>query len=121
MSGQSANSSFEVVATTRRRWSLEDRQAILSEASGGVSVSEVARRHGLSRELLFRWRRDLRKKAIAPEHDGGQRFVRLSLPPPGALADGAIEIVLPSGCRVIVGPHCDVDALKRIIEVLGLK
>jgi transposase len=118
MSGQSANSSFEVVVSTRRRWSPEERQAILSEASGGVSVSEVARRHGLSRELLFRWRRELRKKAGTTGQDGGERFMRLSLPPPAASADGAIEIVLPSGCRVIVGAHCNVEALKRIIEAL---
>jgi transposase len=118
MSGQSANSGFEVVASTRRRWLPEERQAILSEASGGVSVSEVARRHGLSRELLFRWRRELRKKAVTAGQDGGEHFMRLSLPPPGTSADGAIEIVLPSGCRVIVDARCNVDALKRIIEAL---
>lgn len=118
MSGQSANSSFEVVATTRRRWSQEERQAFLAEASNGVSVSEVARRHGLSRELLFRWRRELRKKALGTGEDGVARFVRLSLPSPAASRAGAIEIILPSGCHVIAGADCDVAALKRIVDVL---
>lgn len=118
MSGQGANSSFEVVATTRRRWSQAERQAFLAEASNGVSVSEVARRHGLSRELLFRWRREQRRKAAGAGENGVASFVRLSLPPAGVSRASAIEIVLPSGCRMIVDVQCDPAALKRLVDVL---
>lgn len=118
MSGHSANPSFEVVASTRRRWSQEEKQAILSEASdGGISVSEVARRHGLSRDLLFRWRRELRKAAAAAQ--GSHRgFVPLSLPAPAGLRNDAIEIVLAHGRRLIVGRDVDMGVLKRVIEAL---
>ena len=117
MSGHSANPSFEVVASTRRRWSQEDKQAILSEtADGAVSVSEVARRHGLSRDLLFRWRRELRRSAAA--HGSRQGFVPLSLPAPAGLRNDTIEIVLLGGRRLIVGKDIDVSALKRLIEAL---
>ena len=45
----------------RRRWSREDKARIVVESlTGGVSVSEVARRHGLSPQQLFAWRRDAR-------------------------------------------------------------
>jgi transposase len=45
----------------RRRWSSEDKARIVVESlAGGVSVSEVARRHGLSPQQLFAWRRDAR-------------------------------------------------------------
>lgn len=45
----------------RRRWSREGKAAIVVESlEPGVSVSEVARRHGLSPQQLFAWRREAR-------------------------------------------------------------
>jgi transposase len=42
----------------RRRFSAEEKRAFLEEAERpGNSISSVARRHGLSPSLLFRWRR----------------------------------------------------------------
>jgi transposase-like protein len=52
----------------RRRCSREDKACIVAESlAGGVSVSEVARRHGLSPQQLFAWRREAR----ALLHEGG--------------------------------------------------
>lgn len=51
----------------RRRWSDEERLAILSEAfSPGACVSRVAHRHGISTGLLYTWRRKLRDGAAEP-------------------------------------------------------
>jgi transposase-like protein len=84
---------------------------------GGVSVTEVARRRGLTRELLFRWRREARKKAGMAKESAG--FIPLSLPAPrGATASG-IEVVLASGARLIVGEQTDLALLKRVIAALG--
>jgi transposase len=48
-------------AGRRRRWSSEDKARIVAESLAvGVSVSEVARRHGLSPQQLFGWRREAR-------------------------------------------------------------
>jgi transposase len=45
----------------RRRWSSEDKVRIVVESfEGGATVSEVARRHGLSPQQLFAWRRAAR-------------------------------------------------------------
>jgi transposase len=42
----------------RRRFTAEEKRQLVAEAAGpGSSVSLVARRHGLSSSLLFRWRR----------------------------------------------------------------
>lgn len=55
-------------AGRRRRWSSEDKARIVVESlEPGVSVSEVARRHGLSPQQLFGWRR----KARASFHEAG--------------------------------------------------
>jgi transposase len=52
----------------RRRWSSEDKARIVVESlEPGVSVSEVARRHGLSPQQLFGWRR----KARTSCHEAG--------------------------------------------------
>jgi transposase-like protein len=55
-------------AGRRRRWSSEDKGRIIEESlANGVSVSEVARRHGLSPQQLFAWRREAR----ASFHEAG--------------------------------------------------
>lgn len=57
---------FEVITGVmgRRRWSADDRARIVEEAlAPGAVVSEVARRHGLTPQQLFTWRREARKAA----------------------------------------------------------
>jgi transposase-like protein len=42
----------------RRRFTAEEKRRLVAEAAApGMSVSQAARRHGLSASLLFRWRR----------------------------------------------------------------
>ena len=55
---------FEVFtgAGRRRDWSAEDKARIVAESfEPGARVSVVARRHALSPQQLFTWRRDIRK------------------------------------------------------------
>ena len=53
----------------RRRWSVDQKLAILAEASQpGMSISYVARRHGISPSLVFGWRRRMA--------EGGKEAVR---------------------------------------------
>jgi transposase len=59
---------FEVIngAMGRRRWSADDRARILEETlAPGAVVSAVARRHGLTPQQLFTWRREARKRGEA--------------------------------------------------------
>lgn len=45
----------------RRRWSADQKRAIVAEAfAPGASVSEVARRAEVVRGQIYRWRRELR-------------------------------------------------------------
>lgn len=60
---------FEVIdgAVGRRRWSAGDRARILEETFvPGAVVSVVARRHGLTPQQLFTWRREARQVAALP-------------------------------------------------------
>ncbi|MGE3370815.1 MAG: transposase [Rhizobiaceae bacterium] len=57
---------FEVIngAVGRRRWSADDRARILEETlEPGAVISAIARRHGLTPQQLFTWRREARKRA----------------------------------------------------------
>ena len=59
---------FEVFtgAGRRRDWSAEDKARIVAESfEAGATVSAVARRHALSPQQLFTWRREIRKAAEA--------------------------------------------------------
>ncbi len=50
----------------RRTWSLEDKAQIVAESvTSGESVCAVARRHGLSPQQLFGWRRQAREHTAA--------------------------------------------------------
>src|SRR5258708_15097669 len=50
----------------RRRWSDDDKARIVIESlRAGANVSEVARRHGLSPQQLFGWRREARAREPA--------------------------------------------------------
>jgi transposase len=53
-------------AGRRRTWSDQDKARIVTEiAVSGESVSAVARRHGLSPQQLFGWRRQLQASQTA--------------------------------------------------------
>ena len=56
-------------AGRRRTWSDEDKGRIVAEIiASGQSVSAVARRHGLSPQQLFGWRRELQAAQTARSH-----------------------------------------------------
>ena len=49
----------------RRRWADEQKLAILSEVGvDGWSVADVARRHDISRQQIYQWRRELVRKGL---------------------------------------------------------
>src|SRR3546814_6731463 len=64
----------------RRRWRPEDKLRILAEAfSPGDCVGAVARRHDVSRGLIYTWRRKLRRELRSEEHTSElQSLMRIS-------------------------------------------
>ena len=124
MSGYVPEKSFAIVAETRRKWTLAEKTAVVSEIAGS-SVSAVARKHGIASSLMFRWRRELGLGSETAKRKSGTAFVALALPAPVAVpvaaampGGGVIEIELVGGCRVRVDASADVNALKRVIAIL---
>ena len=126
----------------RRRWRPEDKLRIVAEAEQpGACFAEVARRHDVSRALLWSWRRQIRESAhqagggdgflpvqvvSAPSHGAAvvatdrapDRPARAGRRVAGSDAAGVIEIALPDGTMVRVGRDVGAVALRRVLGVL---
>jgi transposase len=129
----------------RRRFSIEQKLAILTEATRpGANLSAVARRHGLLPAQVYKWRRLAELGVIGvPGVSELPSFVAVEItrdvPPlpapvaennPAAINDGPprsrrrkkaglIEIELEGGCRVRVDRNVDTAALERVLDVLA--
>ena len=81
----------------------------------------VARRHDLNANMLFTWRREV-KRAAALMIEAPVAFVaaEIACEPSSAtpLVAGRMEVVLPGGERVIVGADVDAAAFARVIKVV---
>ena len=110
----------------RRRWRADEKLRIISEAmQPGASVSEIARRHDVSRALL----RNLRRQARNAAESALQGFVPVKVTSPvlerscggdGAAAGcvGRIEIAFPGGICVRLEGEISPATLRRVIAVL---
>jgi transposase len=115
----------------RRAWSAEQKARILTESyESGDEVSAVARRHGLTPQQVFGWRRDVRRRSTrrqsndAADMSFASVLVETGGPhagPPVApscpTAPGTIEIAL--GAAVVrVGPGTDLATLTKVLRAV---
>jgi transposase len=108
----------------RRRYSAEEKKAILAEASApGATVSEVSRRHNLTRSLIHNWRRQEAASLLGATVRFTPVMVATEMPTviaaaPETKIGGRIEIELPGGVRVRVEGDVDEEGLKRVLRAL---
>jgi transposase len=110
----------------RRRWSAEEKRAIVEESlAPNASIMAVARKHGIGTGQLYSWRHQL----LGRRSSGSAGFARvevvderyrLSGPAAGPSSGrpGVIEIMLPSGPTVRVDAQVDEHVLRRVLGVL---
>ena len=100
----------------RRRWSAEQKRAIVAAAfRPGAVVRDVARQADVTPSLIYRWRRDLRAAAngfaqvlVAPAGDGV-----------GAPAVPAIDIELPGNARVRIPASVSPSLAAAVVAALA--
>ena len=119
-------------AGRRRKWHHEDKARIVAEiVASGDSVCAVARRHGLSPQQLFGWRRQLREAAASEAEE--LQFVpavvdavarapvlgrRRQAPRCKSEPDvGTIEIEV-EGVTIRIGGGTDVQMIAAIVQAL---
>ncbi len=125
----------------RRRWRLEDKLRIVAEATApGANIAEIARRHDVSRSLVWTWRRQVRRGVLVADYAAFMPMrVVAELPAPGAADQvlgsvrphhdgtsanagsseaGRIEIALTDGACVRVVGDVSEAALRRVLKAL---
>ena len=126
----------------RRRWSEDEKARIIEESlRPGAQVTDIARRHGVSRALLYAWRREARCTPVSPVAPPAPDFVPvlLSAPEPQSTiaapetvpdrgsrrsakrrtdGGGEIEVVLPGGARLTMRGRVEAAALRAVLAAL---
>jgi transposase len=111
-----------------RRWSAEAKRAICLETRApGVSVAQVAQRHALNANLIFKWLRDPRfapggmlaaAPVFLPVQLRDDEAARGAAESAAGVYDGRVEIVLAGGHRLTASGAFDGDAVARLLAVL---
>lgn len=124
----------------RRRWTLEQKLSLVEEVSRpGASVAAVADRHGMSRSLLFEWRRQVREGTMpgVVRADTARKLVPIrivdnpprkeSASPPvpsrrsaerAGKSAAMVEVILPNGRVLRVSEAIAPEVLGRLAAVL---
>ena len=91
----------------RRRWTTAQKLKVVSESlAPHASVTEVARRHGLNPNLIYRWRHQAKTGALSKAPEAQSRFALVAVATGGSArasmrsdhdSDCVIEVVLRNG------------------------
>jgi len=112
----------------RRRWSDEQKLAIVTEVGvGGASVTQVAQRHEITRQQVYAWRHELKRKGLL--QSGGEALflpvdVRAAIAaeetaPATEAVPAHVEIVLRNGRQLRVPGGIGEMTLRRLIRLVG--
>jgi transposase len=110
-----------------RRWSEDEKLKIVLESlQAPRQISATARRYGISRSLLIRWRRAFR----AERHDAAEQQIGFvpamvapglgaTAVPAGSGSGGAIEIEFAAGVRMRITGAVDAATLTAAMAALA--
>ncbi len=120
----------EILGVERRRfWRDEDKlEIVMSVGIDGATVTQVAQRHEVTRQQIYAWRHDLKRKGLWSP-DTGALFFPLDMPvstgvpvvqPPVAEAPPpvAVEVRLRGGRSLHFVSTIDPTALSGLIRAV---
>jgi transposase len=112
----------------RRRWSDEQKLSVLSEIGiDGASVAEVARRHDITRQHIYQWRSEMRRRCEASSAPatflpvqlaGGASSGSEDTPPDPAPDVVLVEISLRNGRSIRTAANLSAPQLARLIRIV---
>lgn len=96
--------------------------AIVAESfAAGVTVAEVARRHGISQQHLQEWRRLARRGKLVLPADGGLDFAQVIVAggPTKSAAFGNGDLTVEvGGAAIRIDRKTDLRLLKAVVQAL---
>ena len=109
----------------RRRWSDDDKIAIVGSVGvDGATVTQVAQRHDVTRQQVYAWRHELKKKGRWSSEFGAV-FLAVDLPTvesvpaePTPAPSVPVELRLASGRCLRFDSTMDLAALTRVIRAV---
>ncbi len=106
----------------RAFYSAEQRQQLLSDfLASGLTATEFARQHGLSRVLLSVWRRRYGRQPpdwpLAKSPSSGIVLQEVKLEPGWGPPGWAAEVLLPTGLRVRLDAVGRAQLLAQLLKV----
>lgn len=110
----------------RRRWRDEDKVRIVGSVGvGGVTVTQLAHHHEVTRQQIYAWRHELKKKGLLPPSRGmvflPVDFSNLQNGSAGKampVAPALVEVRLQNGRSVHFDSTMDAAVLARLIQVV---
>ena len=112
-----------------RRWDAEEKRSICRQTRApGVSVAQVARRHALNTNLIFKWLKDPRFASVAvveekpvflPVAVREDDAPAIPMASPAGDPPGRVQIVLATGHRMTVEGPFDGEAVGRLLSILA--
>src|SRR5262245_47920365 len=116
-------------AGRRRSWSAREKERLVAESyESGETVSAVARRHALTPQQLFGWRRVARQRRDEESGTRGSAFAPVIVDAAAPCVDGSIAPSRRSGLAIIeivigaatvrVPPGTDVATLQAVLRVV---
>ena len=109
-----------------RRWSDEDKLSIVSSVGiDGSTVTQVAHRCDVTRQQIYRWRHELKKKGLWPLGDEGTVFLpvdfqvaEVATPEPKPVPAVPLELRLQGGRCLRFDSSIEEAALTRLIRAV---
>ena len=115
----------EVLGVERRRWNDDDKLAIVSSVGiAGATVTHVAHRYDVTRQQIYRWRHELKKKGLWPTGEGAVflpidfHVAEVATPEPKPAPAVALELRLQGGRCLRFDSCIDEAALTRLIRAV---
>lgn len=112
-------------AERRRRWSDDAKLEIVSSVGiDGATVTQVAQRNEVTRQQIYAWRHELKKKGLWSAEAGAIFLpidlpaIEAPLPAPEPVAPVPVELRLANGRCLRFDSAMDTAALTRLIRAV---
>ena len=119
-----------ILGQARRRWSEDEKRALVAETFvEGQTVNAVARRHNISRSMLFGWRKQYRESlsrtpatprpiSFTPVAVAGPEPATPPTSPAPPAAVPLIELEFASGAKVRISGSADPNLTAAVIKAM---